>query len=171
MSPFKNSIWSHDERYDFDRSSLSAEDFKTISRLGMVDVAKKQVPPIPTLGLLAIHRAIKSLPDADAVTAAQVCTFLDSTLMIHGAGIPTLICMLAVESGGHYPPMDRKVASGMLAKNVISAADVRRLCGKVPMTFSEVYVAKVIPAWLESLIGRSPEEADNYWGNGGRDET
>jgi len=87
-SPFKNSIWLHDDRYDFDRSSLSTDDYETIRRLGAVDIAKKQVPPVPTRGLLAICEAIKRLPPSQVATARDVLAYLESTLCIHGAGIP-----------------------------------------------------------------------------------
>lgn len=168
-SPYKNNIWSRDERYDFDRSSLSAKDYETIRRLSAVDVAKKQIPPVPTLGLLAIGKAIKRLLLVNPATLVDVQEYLEATIHIHGAGIPTLICMLAVESKGLYPPMDSKFASGMFAKGVISASERTILCGKNPSRFSMIYVSKVIPAWRKSLKSRSPEQADNYWGRLGGD--
>ncbi len=168
-SPYKNNIWSRDERYDFNRSSLSANDYETIRRLSTVDVAKKQIPPVPTLGLLAIDKAIKRLLLVNPATLEDVQEFLETTIHIHGAGIPTLICMLAVESKGLYPPMDRKFALGMCAKEVISASELTILCGKTPSRFTKIYFCKVIPAWRKSLKTRSPEQADNYWGRLGGD--
>jgi len=170
-SPYKNNIWQRDPRYDLDRSSLSAEDFETISRLGSVDIAKKQIPPVPGMALLEIYRSIKQLPAANVARAEHLHGFLVATLPFHGAGIPTLICMLAVESKGDYPPMDRKFSSGLRAQGVITGAEEKQLNGKAPMPFSRIYVAKVIPAWLQSLKTRTAEQADSYWGRGGVDET
>ena len=111
--PYRRSIWRHDERYDVDHSTLSAGEIATICRLSSVDAAKKQVPPVAPKGLLAIAKAARSLPPVGRVSANQIVKFLESTVSIHGAGIPTVVCMLAVESEGAYPPMDRRVIAGL----------------------------------------------------------
>lgn len=168
--PYKNSIWERDSRYVLDRASLSAKELETIARLSEVDVAKKQVPPVPALSLLAISSAAKKVIATRHVKIEDVQEYLDRTLIHHGAGIATVICMLAVESNGRFPPMDRKFAAGLRAREVISAAEEKHLTAKKSMHFCRTYVEKVIPAWRESRRTRTPMQADNYWGRGGVDE-
>ena len=137
--PYRRSIWRHDPRYDVDPSALSASEIATICRLSSVDAAKKQVPAIPPNGLLAIAKAARALPAVGRVSANQICKFLESTVSIHGAGIPTVVCMLAVESDGAYPPMDRRVVAGLRKLGRISQGRrgqarvrrARRVCGSL----------------------------------------
>lgn len=165
--PYRRSIWRHDERYDVDHSALSASQIATICRLSSVDAAKKQVPPVPPKGLLAIAKAARALPSASRVTANQISRFLDATVSIHGAGIPTVVCMLAVESKGSYPPMDRRVIAGLRRLKYIGKADADKLESGEPLEFAEVYVAKVIPAWIKERTSRSAEAVDHRWGSAG----
>jgi len=87
--PYRRSIWRHDSRYDVDHAVLSASEVATICRLISVDAAKKQVPLVPPNGLLAIAKAARVLPSVGRVSANQVSKFLEDTVSIHGAGIPT----------------------------------------------------------------------------------
>ena len=68
--PYRRSIWRHDPRYDVDHSVLSASEVATICRLSSVDAAKKQVPPVPPKGLLAIAKAARALPAVGAGSPA-----------------------------------------------------------------------------------------------------
>jgi hypothetical protein len=165
--PYRRSIWRHDERYDVDYAALSAGQVATICRLSSVDAAKKQVPPIPAGELLAISKAARALPPARQVTAKHILQFLQITLSIHGAGIPTVICMLAVESEGTYPPFDRKVLAGLRKLRHINATDTKRLESGEPHEFAETYVAKVVPAWIEERKTRSAADVDDRWGSAG----
>ena len=163
--PYRRSIWRHDSRYDVDHAALSASEVATICRLSSVDAAKKQVPPIPPKGLLAIARAARALPAVGRVSANQIQKFLEDTVSVHGAGIPTVVCMLAVVSEGCYPPMDRRVAAGLLRLKYIGKADADKLESGEPLEFAEVYVAKVIPAWTKERKSLSAEAVDNRWGS------
>jgi len=109
------------------------------------------------------------MPKVENATTANVEHYLHQGLTHLGAGIRVLICMLAVESRGSYPPMDRKFAAGLRACKKVSKAELTVLLGKNVTKFAHIYVTKVIPAWSKTRKSRSPEEADNYWGRGGRD--
>jgi len=97
--------------------------------------------------------------------------YLLETTKISGAGIATSICMLSVERNGEYPPIDTKFSAGMESMGVISSWERRCLEGSNIQKFSKVYTDKVIPSWKESLKTRTPQEADEYWGRGGREAT
>lgn len=128
---------------------------------------KKQVPSIPPKGLLAIAQAARSLPPVDRVSAMQVIQFLEGTLSIDGAGIPSVVCMLAVVSDGAYPPMDRRVVAGLRTLGHIGQLDVDKLESGEPEEFGEVYVNKVIPAWVKARKSKSAEDVDHAWGAAG----
>ena len=53
-SPYRNSIWSLDDRYAINDISIGAVEQKVIARLMSVDSAKKNTPPIPIKNLLKI---------------------------------------------------------------------------------------------------------------------
>jgi len=157
----------HDSRYDVDYAVLSASEVATICRLSSVDAAKKRVPPIPPNGLLAIAKAAWALPAVGRVSADQVEKFLKDTVSIHGAGIPTVVCMLAVESEGSYPPMDRRVVAGLRKLGYIGKADADKLESAELAEFAVVYVRKVIPAWIKERKSQSAEAVDHGWGSAG----
>ena len=164
-SPYRRGIWKIDRRYRIAHSSLSESQLEAIFRLSSVDAAKKQIPPIAPADLLRIAERAGALPRARVATSEDIQDYLLESKCL-GAGIATLICMLAVESRGDYPPIDWKFAAGMRAKNKISDREVRALTGKGISAFADAYVSKVIPAWRQSRKTRSPEEADCYWGRG-----
>jgi hypothetical protein len=163
--PYKRSIWNHDTRYDFPMSGLSPQDLATVSRLMSVDAAKKRVPPIPPAQLLQISTLAKGLSKASTATQTEFESFLAKRHQFFGAGIAVLICMLSVESGGDYPPMDRKFAAGLRARGKITDEQLSALVGSDDREFAKVYISCVIPAWHESRSSRSPKEADDYWGS------
>ena len=165
--PYRRGIWTHDVRYDVDYSALNAAQIKSICRLSSVDAAKKQVPPVPPIGLLKISNAARALPPAGRVSSNQIRKFLEDTVTIHGAGIPTVICMLAVERRGSYPPMDRKVVAGLCALQYIGKAEAAKLESGDLIDFADVYVEKVIPAWIKERKTRSAEAVDHRWGSAG----
>jgi hypothetical protein len=163
-SPYRGrGIWEIDRRYRIAHASLSARQLEAIFRLSSVDAAKKQIPPVAPGDLLRIAELAQALPRARAAKSEDIEAYLRKGKCL-GAGITTLICMLAVESAGDYPPIDRKFAAGMRARNKISEGDLNALTGKSRSAFAAAYVSKVIPVWQESRKTRSPKEADWYWG-------
>lgn len=163
-SPYRRGIWKIDRRYRISHASLSTRQLEAIFRLSSVDAAKKQIPPIAPGDLLKIAELAVALPRARAARSEDIEAYLREGSPILGAGIATLICMLAVESRGDYAPIDRKFAAGMRARNKISEADFNALTGQSHSAFAVAYVGKVIPAWQQSRKTRSAEEADCYWG-------
>lgn len=172
-SPYRNSIWEHDSRYDVD-ISLSPSILGDIARLASVDAAKKNIPPVPPGSLQAIAAAARAMPAATMATPTDIETYLANQLVHPGAGVPTLICMLAVISNGDYPPFDRKFALGMKEMKKITGTEhllvtkVKSIGKKQLSKLAEVYVKKIIPAWRESLENRTNKEADEYWGRSGQ---
>lgn len=166
-SPFRRSIWVHDERYDLNQS-WTKEQLATISRLAAVDAAKKRIPPIGPRDLLKIEELARTMPASADVQVADVERFLNEVSQIRCAGVITAICMLSVLTDGDYAPIDRKVAKGLLSKGKISATERSELLdARNPHRFSKVYIHSVLPAWRESLSNRTPRMADDYWGAAG----
>jgi hypothetical protein len=163
--PYKRSIWNHDARYDLPPGGFSAQESAIIARLMSVDAAKKQVPPVPPTQLLQISALAKQLPPAGTATSTDIEGFLSTRHQFFGAGIAVMVCMLSVESAGDYPPMDRKFAAGMRARGKITQAQESALCGASDPEFAAIYMEKVVPAWHESRLTRTPKEADDYWGS------
>ena len=163
-SPYRRGIWKIDRRYRIAHASLSARQLECIVRLSSVDAAKKQIPAIAPGDLLKIAELAEALPRARLAKSEAIEAYLREGSTCRGAGIATLICMLAVESAGDYPPIDRKFAAGMRARSKISEGDFNALTGRSHSAFAVAYVSKVIPAWQQSRKTRSAEEADCYWG-------
>jgi hypothetical protein len=126
-----------------------------------------RVPPIPPNGLLVIARKAKALPAAGRVSANHILKFLEATVSIHGAGIATVICMLAVLRNSSYPPYDQKVAAGLRKLGYISKPEADKLESGEPAEFAEVYVRKMIPAWIMERKVLSAEAVDYRWGSAG----
>jgi len=165
IQPYKRSIWTHDARYDLPSAGFAPQESIVIARLMSVDSAKKQVPPIPPMQLLQISALAKKLPPAQSATKRDVEDYLSARHQLFGAGIAVMICMLSVESNGDYPPMDRKFAAGMRARGKIDQTQESSLTSPSDTDFAAVYVEKIIPAWHESRLTRTPKEADDYWGS------
>lgn len=166
-SPYRRGsrgIWNIDPRYRVAHSSLTKSQLEAIFRLSSVDAAKKQIPPVAPGDLLRIAELSHALPRAVTAKSEDIEQYLRQGSAFLGAGIATLICMLAVESAGDYPPIDRKFAAGMRAKSKISDLELKALTGKGHSRFAVAYVKKVIPAWRQSRGTRSAQEADWYWG-------
>jgi len=169
-APYRKSIWDTDGAYKLSGVVLDDEALKIIERLSSVDAAKKNVRPIPVASLLQISSEARKMPKAKDATIKDIENYLHTLDNIRGAGIPTLICMLSVESNGDYSPINRKFDLGLYRRRKISKRELKELNRKVINKFSEIYVAKVDPAWHESRSTRTPKEGDNYWGRGGKDE-
>ena len=168
MPVFRRSIWNPPKEYDLRSQDFTRAAVKVISRLGWVDAAKKQAPPLAAKALIAIGRAIDRLPRAREVKSEQIESYLQEGIKHLGAGIPVLVCMLAVKTSGDYPPIDRKVTTGLLALDLVTATELKSLNGKSISKFSRVYVATVIPAWIKIRKLRSPQDADEYWASSGQ---
>jgi hypothetical protein len=166
--PAKNSIWRPREIYSIDRRSFSDLDFQAISRLLSVNAAKMNATPIPPRQLLEIALAVKNLPKPNTLNVNQLIKFLTLGLKHDGAGIPTLMCMLAVERKGMFPPMDRFFAAGLLVKRKVTECQFKQLNSKSPSVFSPVYVNNVIPAWTEAKKTRSNQAADDWFFDAGK---
>ena len=163
MTPqYRKSIWRHNKRYDIDHRQLQPQDFEVIGRLLWVNAAKMQATPIPPHNLLGISKAAKSMPPIKKATTANVANYIKNC-RCPGGGIKTLMCMLAVETEGKYPPMDRKFAAGLLARKKVTPKEFMSLESNNPDEFAEIYVRKVIPAWIAARRTRSPKAADNYF--------
>ena len=59
------------------------------------------------------------------------------------------------------------VAAGLRKLDHISKSDVDKLESGEPAEFSNVYVRKVIPAWIKERKSRGPEAVDHGWGSAG----
>ena len=172
--PYRSSIWTVDKEYSISRRFTTSE-FRIISRLLAVNVAKMTVPIIAPANLLEISKRAKMLVrvlsrsnHCDRVKKQNVAKFLDDSLAYRGAGILTVICILAVVSDGEYPPMDRYVANGLLSKKKITEIQKKKLLAKSNEDFADVYVGKVIPAWRQERKNRTPQEIDDFWGAAGK---
>jgi hypothetical protein len=97
---YRRSIWRDDSRYEFDYAARTKSERETLARLAWINAAKVTVAPIAPARLLAIHAGIKRMPSSGDVKIENVAEYLQQGLSSKGAGIPTLICMLAVEKGG-----------------------------------------------------------------------
>lgn len=168
MGVYKNSIWKGpDLRYEFDPASVTRAQKDLVSRLQTIDRAKKQSTLVPPKDLLKIAEAIKKMPRASKANEGDVIRYLQRTQRLRGAGIPTVICMLAVETEGDYSPIDRKFSAGLLAKRKVTAGERKCLEGSDAIQFAKVYISKVLPAWSHSRKTLSAVEADEFWGNAG----
>jgi hypothetical protein len=171
QSPYKDSIWDMDTRYEIGEVDFDEETKKLIGRLMSVDSAKKNTPPIPIRGLLKIHEEWNKISDEEVIDRTKVENFLTATKEIRGAGFLSLVCILAVLSEGEYPPCDRKFSAGLLKKQKITEDEEHILLKTSSVAkFAEVYVDKVLPAWQESRENfLTPKEADEFWGSGGKE--
>ena len=73
----------------------------------------------------------------------------------------------AVERRSPYLRIDRKVVAGLRALRYIGKADAAKLESGDLIDFADVYVAKVIPAWIKERKTRSAEAVDHRWGSAG----
>jgi hypothetical protein len=167
MRERQRSIWEFDRRFLIDRKTLVRADLRVIARLHSVEAAKKQIQLCPLNELTQIATVLRTRSHPDKVTSDQFAEFL-AKLRGLGRRIPTAVCMLAVSSGGMFPPMDRKVALGLLKFGVIERSHKASLCGNSVRKFSDVYVNRVVPEWrLLRSAGLSPKDIDDEWTNAG----
>jgi len=166
---YRRSIWEHQSVYDFDPAEITAKNLETIARLVSVDAAKKRTQPAPAMGLLKISRAAESMPEVGVAKVDDLVSYLKIAANVHGVGIPTAICMLAVatvgRSGGNFPPMDRKIAAGLHRGGVVGPSEKQDLvCTTKNETafrsFATVYIEKVVPFWNAVRAVKCSREAD-----------
>jgi hypothetical protein len=162
LLPQRRSIWSHAARYARIFKSLNPEQRASVNRLAGINAAKLNVAPVDPNFLLAISKAIRRMPRCDRVTPGHLVDYFQSCNG-HGAGIKTLVCMLAVESKGAYAPMDNKFASGLRRRAVIDAKKEKILNGSNIVEFASVYVSIVMPIWRKTRKKMSGSKADRYW--------
>lgn len=165
-SVFRQSIW--EERHDYRFHDCSTQQLDNLARVYNLMAAKLNIP-FPTLDacqqLIAATEAVPDTPASidDVTISEHLETYLDAATGIPGIGIPTAICMLAVEKGGAYAPMDKKVASGLFAGGIVTDAEVKALTGNKPEKFVRVYVEKVMARWQAERLCKSPREVDEGW--------
>ena len=157
------SIWDFNREYILVGGLRKDVDTKFLARLQSIEAAKKRTPPIPLAHLIGLCDILKNRPRIDRVDAAAFAVYL-SHLIGYGIRIPIAICMLSVTSNGAYPPMDAKVAVGLLGRKLITAQQASALKGNEPKIFAPVYVCEVLPEWRRlRKQGMSPRLIDDKW--------
>ena len=168
---FRRSIWQQDERYKFRSETFFPDLLCKVCRVQSIEAAKKRTPPIPIPSIVRIIEVVEGLPDAADVTAEQFEEALKE-MNCYGAGLKTLICIVAVMKHGQYPPLDERIAKAARLKNAVTVAEEHELNGRNRTRMAQIYVSKLLPKWLEELEHESSAEAlDNSWGllaNGSR---
>ena len=162
-SAYRRSIWNFDERYTIDKPLLDAELLKRISLVQSVEAAKKQTPPIPITDILKLIEIADNLPEPSKITTD---TFKDQLSKVEcwGAGIKTVICVLAVLTNGSYPPLDKKIAKAARLKQLINTDEEKAINGISHKTIAKIYVEKILPKWTEELESQSAQQVDEEWG-------
>ena len=117
-------------------------------------------PPVTPDSLLTILKCIREVPSK--ATADDINKYLDTCTEIKGVRIPTLICMLAREKRGRFPPIDKKIIAGLKKLKKIDNKTANILASNHNAEFSKCYVKKVIPAWEDLRKKMNPKEADEY---------
>ena len=166
-SPFRNSIWTLTDKYQF--RSCTDEEFDAIAKIYGLWAAKLNIafPSLDACRKLATEAAtfvkLASTADQD-----QMITLLEQYLAraiwLPDVGITTAICLLAIWSDGRFAPIDWKVASGMRNLGILSVDDEKTLGGKSCTRIAHIYVMKVLPAWAEETKRLTPKEVDDRWG-------
>ena len=128
-SSYKRSIWEKREQYLIDRDTMSAEDLEIISIIQTIESAKKRTPSIPIEAMLKLHENCMALEDNLTISSAEFKSFLSQNDIL-GAGIKTIICILAVLTNGKFPPLDIKIASAAKQKGYITEQEEKNLKDK-----------------------------------------
>ncbi|MGH8254654.1 MAG: hypothetical protein ACRET0_00365 [Steroidobacteraceae bacterium] len=161
--PYRRSIWKHDAHYKPLPTPADGADINLMARLQSIEAAKKHTPVIPIAQLFTLATELKSPPRLRGLDGAKFAAYLHR-LCVYGCGVKTAVCMLAVVSKGTFPPMDKKLAAGLLKKRWITAHQAKALNGIDVKKFSMVYVERVIPRWIEARsCGDRPAEIDERW--------
>jgi len=164
--PYADSIWTFDNEYAPPPEIVGHSELRLIGMLQSIEAAKKRVAPIPVVGLLILAAKLKHPPKLKGLQAEQFADYLDD-LDVYGAGIKTAVCMLAVASGGAFPPMDRKLVAGLREMGCITASEANALNGADVEEFAYVYVETVIPFWQTARqAGVDPRTIDEQWATG-----
>jgi hypothetical protein len=145
-------------------NGVGAADLKLMARLQMIETAKKRTPVIPIAKLLELATELNSRPKLRGLDAATFAIYLKK-ICVYGCGIKTAVCMLAAFSKGAFPPMDEKLAAGLLKQGWIEPNEAKALNGTGVAKFSRVYVERVIPRWKAArALGHKPAKIDERWG-------
>lgn len=169
MTQFRRSIWEQNQHYKTKHTRINPDLIPIIDVIQSVEAAKKRTPPIPLNGLIKIAELSKSLPAPSKVTVGQFKRLLDD-LDCYGAGVKTIIAIIARVSEGEYPPIDEKIAAGLRMMGVITEREEVSLNRNSHAMIASIYVSKVLPKWREELAKRkSPKDIiDEEWARGGR---
>lgn len=167
MAQFRRSIWEQSQRYRTKYLGIDPDLIPVIDVIQSVEAAKKRTPPIPLNALIKIAELSKSLPDPSNVSVGQFKRLLDD-LDCYGAGVKTVIAVIARVSGGKYPPIDEKIAAGLHVMGIITEGEEASLNGSSHVRIAGVYVNKIVPKWREELAsGKSPKQIDEEWARRG----
>lgn len=164
--PYRRSIWDIDGRYAVELDGVSSDLLKKIALGQSIESAKKRTPPIPIADLVRIIQSIEELPSPNVVTVQQFQAFLEAAKTIWGAGVKTIICMLAVFTEGTYPPLDSKIALAAKVLGYLDAPELKAINGASTQRIADIYVNRLLPAWSGELQASklSPRDLDNEWG-------
>ena len=165
MAPsYKRSIWKKRDQYSIDRDTMSAEDLEIISIIQTIESAKKRTPSMPIEAMLKLYNNCKELEDNPAISSSDFQSFLSQNDIV-GAGVKTIICILAVLTNGQFPPLDIKIASAAKQKGYISEQEEKDLNGSSLNKISDIYINKITPRWRDELSkAPSAEALDQEWG-------
>jgi len=168
--PYRRTIWKLNEEYAPPPEKADDVDLQRVGLIQSIEAAKKRTPPIPIARLPELAEKPKAPPNVGELDPKAFAAYL-SDLCVYGVGIKTAVCLLAVTSGGQFPPMDEKLAAGLLKLGFIDGEDGNALNSPNIETFTSVYVRKVVPRWRKARSkGEPPEDIDRRWARG-RHET
>lgn len=165
MQPFRRSIWDEEENsaYKTEYQKIDPNLIPIIDRIQKVEAAKKQVPPIPLANLIKIARLSENLPPSTEITVDRFEELLNK-LRCYGAGIKTIIAIIAKLSEGEYPPIDGNTLAGLHKKKIITYEELKSCNGRSRSKVAHIYVNKILPEWKkERDKGRLPKEIDEEW--------
>lgn len=170
MAQFRRRIWEQNQHYKTKHTRINPDLIPIIDVIQSVEAAKKRTPPIPLSGLVKIAELSKTLPDPTKVTVAQFKRLLDG-LDCFGAGVKTIIAIIARVSEGKYPPIDEKIAAGLRMMGVITEREESSLNRNSLARIASIYVNKILPKWREELAsGKSPKDIDEEWARVGESQ-
>lgn len=160
---FRRSIWEQNQHYKTKHSKINFDLIPIIDTIQSVEAAKKRTPPIPLNELVKIAEISKNLPPPSKITVKQFKELLN-TFDCYGAGIKTIIAIIARVSKGKYPPIDKKILAGLRRGDVITEEEETALNGNTRRKIASIYVEKVLPKWRRELAkGKLPKDIDEEW--------
>lgn len=85
-TPYRRSIWEDNVKYKTPSKRDGAVDFKLITKLQIIEAAKKRTPPIPIAQLSKLAKALKSRPKLNGLDAVRAVTIFDGLVFTIGDG-------------------------------------------------------------------------------------